>query len=91
MLFLSGKICQTMPPGPDAEIPELEQLRGAVVLQAVKDWRDSARLLCSCPDHAKATSMKKDCERFFRSRWFCFWTGINGEYLLRKLKGEMPE
>ena len=91
MILKPENILHAMPPGRDAEITEAEQLCNAVVLQAVNDWRDSAHLLRSYPHHAKAASMKKDCESFFRSRWFSFWTGINGEYLLRKLKGEMSE
>ena len=65
-----------------------EELKNAVVLQTVKDWRDAMKRLKRKPDNKDAEKIRKECEWFFRSRWFCFWTEVNGESLLRRLKGE---
>ena len=67
-------------------LEEYEELGNAVVLRAVDDWRDAIRTLRKHPDHVQAERMRRDCERFFLSRWFGFWTDLDGRWLLRKLK-----
>ena len=54
-----------------------ENLANAIVLQAVKDYRltdDEAELA--------------EIERFFRSDWFGVLTGVDPEYLIRRLRKE---
>ena len=41
-----------------------EELGNAVVLQAVKDYRDSKRTLKKHPKNTVALKMKSECERF---------------------------
>ena len=65
-----------------------ENLANAVILQAVKDWREARRKLKKRPKNEDAKLMVKDCEDFFRSEWFTALTSVDGEILLRKLKEE---
>ena len=68
--------------GPD------EELAGAIVMQAVKDWRRAVKTLKKKPRKESAKQMKEECERFFRSQWFEDLTDVDGSFILRKLKQE---
>ncbi|MCR5137973.1 MAG: hypothetical protein K6C12_12970 [Oscillospiraceae bacterium] len=68
------------------EISPYKLLANAIVKQAAKDWRYSARRLCRNPGNIRAKATKKETERFFRSSWFEMLTDLDGETLLRKLK-----
>ena len=54
-----------------------ENLANAIILKAVKDYRQSK---CECTT--------EEIERFFRSGWFRVLTNINGEQLIRDLRKE---
>ena len=54
-----------------------EKLAEAIILQAVKDYRDS----CSY-------QMRCSIERFFRSEWFMVLTSLDGEMLIKRLREE---
>ena len=54
-----------------------EKLAEAIILQAVKDYRDS----CSY-------QMRCSIERFFRSEWFMVLTTLDGEMLIKRLREE---
>ena len=47
-----------------------EILANAIVLQAVKDYRDSLKRLKKKPSNQSAMSDAMECERFFRSAWY---------------------
>ena len=64
------------------------ELANAIVMQAVKDWRDSVRKLKKRPRYDPAKQMRDECERFFRSEWFEQLTDVDGRVILRKLKQE---
>lgn len=66
-----------------------ENLANAIVLQAVKDYRDALRTLKKHPRRSDARSVKSDCERFFRSSWYQTLTSVDGEILMRKLNEEV--
>ena len=65
-----------------------ENLANAIVLQAVKDYRDALKRLKKKPSNQAAMSDAMECERFFRSGWFEELTGMDGSAILRKLKQE---
>ncbi len=65
-----------------------EELANAVILQAVKDYRQALRQLKRNSEYEKAVSMKADCERFFQSEWFEYLTKVDGPWLMRKLREE---
>ena len=66
-----------------------KELANAIVLQAVKDYRDAVERLRYTPDDKSAKHDKLSIERFFRSDWFCILSNLNGELLLKKLKEEV--
>lgn len=65
-----------------------EELANAVVIRAAIDYRQAMKDLWLCPRDAKAKYMLEDCENFFKSRYFNFYTSINGFWLMNKLKEE---
>lgn len=66
-----------------------ENLANAIVLQAVKDYRDILVRLKKKPNNKEAMIDAMECERFFRSSWFQTLTSVDGEFLIEKLRKEM--
>ena len=65
-----------------------ENLANAIILQAVKDYREARKKHKQRPKNEDAKLMIADCEAFFCSDWFAALTNIDGEALLRKLQEE---
>lgn len=65
-----------------------ESLANAIILQAVKDWRDSVKKLKKRPRFQPAMDMKEECEEFFLSDYYKILSSVDGEWLLNKLKKE---
>ena len=65
-----------------------DELANAIILQAVKDYRDARKKLKKRPKNEDAKLMVEDCEKFFCSDWFNALTQLDGKALLRKLKEE---
>ena len=63
-------------------------LANAIVLQAVKDWRDAKRKLKRKPRNESAKLIAEGCEAFFLSEWFSTLTNVDGRMLLTKLQEE---
>lgn len=59
-----------------------EELANAIILQSVKDYRKALRETAS-------DRTVKECEKFFRSKWFRILTAIDGKMLIRKLREEV--
>lgn len=66
-----------------------EKLGNAVVLQAVRDYRDAVKKLSHGKKNVTAESMKYECERFFQSPHFNMFTSLDGKALLAKLEKEV--
>ncbi len=66
-----------------------EELANAVVLQAVKDWRDSVKKLKNGRKNTNAQDMKDECEKFFKSPEFSIFTAVDGNLILMKLQREV--
>lgn len=66
-----------------------EELANAIILQAVKDYRDSSKILEKGRKNYEAKAIKSDCVRFFKSGWFSILTNLDGEALLEKLEEEV--
>ncbi len=64
-------------------------LANAIILAAAKDHRRALRRLKKYPWDKDAESVRKDCERFFRSGWFQTLTSLDGEVLIEKLHREV--
>ncbi len=67
------------------------ELINAVILQAVKDYRLSLRILKQQPDSRPAAAMKADVEEFLHSDWFGMMTKIDPDYLIDRLRKEAEE
>lgn len=65
-----------------------EKLANAIVLQAVKDFRDANKKLAKGRKNSAAQDVKNECIRFFRSPFFGVLTEIDPEMLIRKLEEE---
>ena len=66
-----------------------EQLANAIVLAAVRDYRDANRKLSRGRKNQAALETKEECLRFFRYGWFKALTEIDPEYLIKKLDEEV--
>ena len=66
-----------------------EALGNAVVLQAVKDYREAVHKLSHGKKNTIAESTKKECERFFKSPYFNVFTQLDGKALLSQLEKEV--
>ena len=68
-----------------------QDLANAIILMAVKDYRDALKKLKKRPCHGPAKDMKNEVERFFRSDWYRELTSVDGNILIKKLKSEVRE
>ena len=66
-----------------------QNLANAIVLSAVKDYRDALKRLKKKPNNMLAADECDDIERFFRSGYFAILTEIDPEYLIDRLKKEV--
>jgi hypothetical protein len=64
-----------------------QRLADAIVLQAVKDYRQDLRRMKNRPSNINIGKVKED-ERFFRSSWFKTLSKIDGKYIIEKLREE---
>lgn len=72
-----------------AGIDPYEALGNAVVLQAVKDYRDAVKKLSHGRKNTAAEDTKKECEGFFKSSHFNIFTSLDGKVLLSQLEKEV--
>lgn len=77
----------------DLELEPWENLRVAIVIQAVEDYRSCLRVLrhgILTPRDKPYALMKDELEQFFQGWWFDELAyGIPGEQLMREIKKQM--
>ena len=66
-----------------------EMLANAIILRAVRDYRDSLKKLKKHPKNKSALYTKREVEQFLRSDWYTTLTAVDPEMLIEKLKGEV--
>lgn len=66
-----------------------EALANAIVLNAVKDYREALQKLKKHPRNNSALYTKNEVERFFRSDWYSTLISIDPEMLIEKLNEEV--
>lgn len=66
-----------------------EELANAIVLQAVRDYREAVKKLSRRRKNRDAQFTKEECLRFFRSKWFSQLTELDPEFLIRRLDEEV--
>lgn len=64
------------------------ELANAIVQQAVKDYRKARNMLKKRPENQTWGKVKKDCLKFFHSRWFRILTDVDPEMILDRLQQE---
>ena len=64
-------------------------LANAIILQAVKDYRDALKKLSRGRANKDAEIKKQEILNFFRSDWFGVLTEIDPEMLIHKLDEEV--
>lgn len=69
-----------------------ENLAGAIIIQAVDDYRMAQKRIRQYPYCdgliEESRSRMAECELFFRSEWFGVLTGIDPEALIKRLRSE---
>lgn len=68
-----------------------ERLANAIILKAVKDYRDALKKLKKRPYYEPAKDMIAEVERFFHSDWYRELTSVDGNFLIEKLRSEVSE
>ena len=66
-----------------------EKLANAIILQAVKDYRDALKKQKKRPCYEPAKYTITEVERFFRSDWYRELTSVDGNFLIEKLRSEV--
>ena len=66
-----------------------EELANAIVLTAVKDYRDALKKLEKYPNNKILKRTKNEIEKFFRSNWYSTLTSIDPEFLIKELNEEV--
>ena len=66
-----------------------EELANAIILLAVKDYRQALSRYYRHPEKEAYRQDKDALERFFRSGWFGVLTQLDSEMLITKLKAEV--
>ena len=68
-----------------------QDLANAIILMAVKDYRDALKKLKKRPKYGPAQDIKNEVERFFRSDWYRELTSVDGNFLIKNLRSEVRE
>ena len=68
-----------------------EQLANAIVIQAADDYRIALKKIKAHPKDRKAIDEALEIVRFFRSSWYSQLTGVDGEYLIKRLQDEVRQ
>ena len=68
-----------------------QDLANAIILMAVKDYRDALKKLMKRPRYGPAQDMKNEVERFIHSDWYRELTSVDGNVLIKKLQAEVSE
>ena len=66
-----------------------QDLANAIILMAVKDYRDALKKLMKRPRYGPAQDLKNEVERFFRSDWYRELTSVDANFLIKKLRSEV--
>lgn len=68
-----------------------QNLANAIIVMAVKDYREALEKLKKRPSYGPAKDMKNEVERFFHSDWYRELTSVDGNVLIKKLQAEVSE
>lgn len=63
-----------------------ESLANAIIVQAVKDFKDAFDYYKAHPEKKEYEDDVRDLEWFFRSNWYQLLTSLDGEVLMAYIK-----
>ena len=66
-----------------------QNLANAIVEMAARDYKNSLIRLKRHPDDLRAAGHKRECERFFHSRWYSMLTSVDPEYIMERIRKEV--
>ena len=66
-------------------------LANAIIIQAVKDYRNALKTLKRYPRYEPAKKVVAEVEEFFRSDWYRMLTSVDAEMLMRKIRREIND
>ncbi len=70
---------------------QYEELANAIVVEACKDYRRALRKLEKKPRDKESLSTKRDCEKFFKGKWFKSLTNLDGQKLMEMLRKSVAD
>ena len=66
-------------------------LANAIIIQAVKDYRNALKTLKRYPRYEPAKKVVVEVEEFFRSEWYRTLTSVDADMLMRKIRREIND
>ena len=66
-------------------------LANAIIIQAVKDYRNALKTLKRYPRYEPAKKVVAEVEEFFRSEWYGTLTSVDADMLMRKIRREIND
>lgn len=67
------------------------ELANAIVIQAVKDYRNALKTLKRYPRYEPAKAVVAEVEEFFRSEWYRTLTSVDADMLMTKIRREIND
>lgn len=66
-------------------------LANAIIIQAVKDYRNALKTLKRYPRYEPAKAVVAEVEAFFRSEWYRTLTSVDADMLMTKIRREIND
>ena len=66
-------------------------LANAIIIQAVKDYRNALKTLKRYPRYESAKKVVAEVEEFFRSEWYRTLTSVDADMLMTKIRREIND
>ena len=66
-------------------------LANAIIIQAVKDYRNALKTLKRYPRYEPAKKVVAEVEEFFHSEWYRTLTSVDADMLMRKIRREIND
>lgn len=66
-------------------------LANAIIIQAVKDYRNALKTLKRYPRYEPAKAVVAEVEEFFRSEWYRTLTSVDAYMLMTKIRREIND
>ena len=66
-------------------------LANAIIIQAVKDYRNALKTLKRYPRYEPAKAVVAEVEEFFRSEWYRTLTSVDADMLMTKIRREIND